>query len=151
MTVVSILMAVLGVAGMVALVGFFGFGQVLHSLGEIGAGGFTAICALHLLLTAVMGLAWHALLRGGKSWVAIWVRLVRDGSAEVLPLSQVGGYVVGARVVAIVGVSGTVAAASTIVDVTLEFLAQLAYTALGLAWLRSEEHTSELQSRLHLV
>ena len=135
MTVVSILMAVLGVAGMVALVGFFGFGQVLHSLGEIGAGGFTAICALHLLLTAVMGLAWHALLPGGKSWVAIWGRLVRDGSAEVLPLSQVGGYVVGARAVAIVGVSGTVAAASTIVDVTLEFLAQLAYTALGLAWL----------------
>ena len=41
----------------------------------------------------------------------------------------------GARAVALAGVSGTVAAASTIVDVTLEFIAQLAYTALGLAWL----------------
>jgi putative membrane protein len=135
MKALPIAAAALGIAGMAALVGFFGFGEVLHSLAEIGTGGFAAICALHLLLTAVMGLAWRALLPGSKSWVAIWGRLVRDSSAELLPLSQVGGYVVGARAVAIVGVPGTVAAASTIVDVTLEFLAQLAYTALGLAWL----------------
>jgi putative membrane protein len=135
MRVVSILTAVLGVAGMAALVGFFGLGEVLRSLGEIGAGGFAAICVLHLLLTVVMGLAWRALLPGSNSWVVVWGRLVRDSASEVLPLSQVGGYVVGARAVAIAGVPGTVAAASTIVDVTLEFLAQLAYTALGLAWL----------------
>src|SRR6185312_5991629 len=55
--------------------------------------------------------------------------------AEALPLSQVGGYVLGARVLAIAGVSGTRAAASTIVDVTLEFMAQLPYTAIGLALL----------------
>ena len=95
MRAVSILTAVLGVAGMAALVGFFGLGEVLRSLGEIGAVGFAAICVLHLLLTVVMGLAWRALLPGSNSWVVVWGRLVRDSASEVLPLSQVGGYVVG--------------------------------------------------------
>jgi len=61
--------------------------------------------------------------------------VVRDSGSELLPFSQVGGYVLGARAMALAGVPGTLAAASTIVDVTLEFVAQLAYTALGLAWL----------------
>ena len=51
-----------------------------------------------------------------------------DRSSELLPLSQVGGYVLGARALTLTGVAGTVAAASTIVDVTLEFVSQLAYT-----------------------
>ena len=50
-------------------------------------------------------------------------------------MSQVGGYVLGARALALAGVTGTVAAAGTIVDVTFEFVAQVAYTALGLALL----------------
>jgi glycosyltransferase 2 family protein len=130
-----ILAAVLGIAAMAVLVGFFGAGAVLRSLAAVGAGGFAAICAIHFALMVVMGIAWRALLPGARSWVAIWGRFVRDSGSEVLPLSQVGGYVLGARAVALAGVPGTVAAASTIVDVTLEFLAQLAYTALGLAWL----------------
>ena len=82
-----------------------------------------------------MGVAWWALLPGTSPWSAIWARLVRDSASEVLPLSQVGGYVAGARAIAIAGVAGSTAAASTIVDVTLEFLAQLAYTAIALLWL----------------
>jgi len=39
-------------------------------------------------------------------------RLVRDAGSEVLPLSQVGGYLLGARAIAFVGVPGTMAAAS---------------------------------------
>jgi glycosyltransferase 2 family protein len=135
MKLFPILAAVFGVAAMAVLVGIFGAGAVLRSLAAVGAGGFAAICAIHLVVTALMGIAWRTLLPGGRFWVAIWGRLVRDSASEVLPLSQVGGYVVGARAVALAGVPGTVAAASTIVDVTLEFLAQLAYTALGLAWL----------------
>lgn len=135
MKILPILAAALGIVAMAVLVGMFGAGAVLRSLEAVGIGGFAAICAIHLLLMAVMGIAWRALLPGGRSWVAIWGRLVRDSGSEVLPLSQVGGYVLGARAVALAGVPATVAAASTIVDVTLEFLAQLAYTALGLALL----------------
>jgi glycosyltransferase 2 family protein len=47
-------------------------------------------------------------------------------------VSQMGGCVLGARAVALAGVPGSVAAATTMVDLTLEFLAKLAYMAIGL-------------------
>jgi putative membrane protein len=130
-----ILAAAIGVAAMAALVGYFGAGAVMRSLLAVGGLGFAAVCAIHLGLMAVMGLAWWAVMPSAPPWVAIWGRLVRDSGSELLPLSQVGGYVLGARALTLVGISGTVAAASTIVDVTLEFVAQLAYTGLGLALL----------------
>lgn len=135
MKALPLLVAVAGLAAMAALVGYFGAGAVMRSLLAIGGVGFVAICAIHLVLVALMGLAWRALLPGAHSGTLIWARLVRDSGSEALPLSQVGGYVLGARALALAGVPGTLAAASTIVDVTLEFVAQLAYTALGLAWL----------------
>jgi len=135
MKALPILAAVLGIGVMLALVGYFGAGAVIRSLFAVGGLGFAAICAIHLALMIVMGFAWRVLMPGIPSWVAIWGRLVRDSGSEVLPLSQVGGYVLGARALALAGVTGTVAAASTIVDVTFEFVAQVAYTALGLALL----------------
>jgi putative membrane protein len=135
MKALPLLAAIAGVAAMAMLVGYFGAGAVIRSLIAVGGPGFAAICAIHLGLTALMGLAWRALLPGTHPGRLIWARLVRDSGSEALPLSQVGGYVLGARALALSGVSGTLAAASTIVDVTLEFVAQLAYTALGLAWL----------------
>lgn len=130
-----LLAAAAGVAATAALVGYFGAGAVVRSLLAIGATGFATICAIHLVLIAVMGMAWRVLLPGANSAMVMWARLVRDSGSEALPLSQVGGYVLGARALALAGVSGRLAVASTIVDVTLEFVAQLAYTALGLALL----------------
>lgn len=141
MKALSILAAIVGMAVIVALVGYFGAGEVMRSLLAIGVTGFVAICGLQLALTAAMGLAWRALLPHVATGKVIWGRLVRDSVAEALPLPQVGGYVLGARALALAGVPWTAAAASTIVDVTLEFLAQLPFTALGLAlfvWLQPE-------------
>src|SRR5580704_8619952 len=135
MKLLPILAAALGIAAMAALVGFFGAGAVLRSLLAVGGSGFVAICAIHLILMVVMGIAWQALLPGARPWVAVWGRLVRDSGSEVLPLSQVGGYVLGARALALAGVPATQGTASTIVDVTLEFVGQIAYTAVCLVWL----------------
>src|SRR5579863_10476086 len=125
--------ALVGLALIAALVVHIGAAAVGAALAAFGWRAFAAITAIHLGLIAVMGLAWRELLPGARRWVGIWGRLVRDGAAEVLPLSQLGGYVLGARAVALAGVAGAAAAGSTIVDVTLEFVAQLAYTGLGLA------------------
>jgi glycosyltransferase 2 family protein len=132
---VSILAAAIGIVLIGVLVIHFGAGAVARSLLAVGWAGFAAICLIHLALIAVMGVAWWVLLPGTNPWSAIWARLVRDSASEVLPLSQVGGYVLGARAIAIAGVPGSTAAASTIVDVTLEFFAQIAYTAIALLWL----------------
>ena len=127
--------ALVGLGLIAALVIHIGAGAVGASLVAFGWRALAAIVAIHLGLIAVMGLAWRELLPGTRGWVGIWGRLVRDSAAEVLPLSQLGGYVLGARAVALAGVAGAAAAGSTIVDVTLEFISQLAYTGLGLAWL----------------
>jgi putative membrane protein len=132
MKTLSIVTAGGGFVIIAGLVAYFGVDAVAHALVSVGWFGFAAICLIHLSLIAIMGIAWRVLLPGTKAWASIWGRLVRDSGSEVLPLSQVGGYVLGARAIALAGVSGTNATASTIVDVTLEFLAQLAYTAIGL-------------------
>jgi putative membrane protein len=131
----TVLLIAAGVAAMAALVVHFGAGAVVAALLAVGALGFAAVTAIHVALIALVGLAWQALLPGTRPWVAIWGRFVRDAGSEVLPLSQVGGYVLGTRAIALAGVPTTTAAASTIVDITLEFLSQLAYVALGLVWL----------------
>jgi putative membrane protein len=61
--------------------------------------------------------------------------MIRDSASETLPLSQVGGFVLGARAATLAGVPAALAAASTIVDITSEVVAQLAYTFLGLGLL----------------
>ena len=135
MKTLPIVAAIGGVAATVALVAYFGADAVWHSLRAIGWAGFAAICAIHLTLIAIMGLAWQALLPRVPAWKTIWARLIRDSGAEALPLSQVGGYVLGVRALSLFGERASLATASTIVDVTLEFLAQLVYTAIGLALL----------------
>jgi glycosyltransferase 2 family protein len=135
MRALSLLAAIIGLAVIAALLIHFGAGLVARSLLAIGFAGFAVVCLTQLLLIAVMGLAWWALVPGANPWAAIGARLVRDSASEVLPLSQVGGYVLGARALAISGVAADAAVASTIVDVTLEFFAQLAYVAIALLWL----------------
>jgi putative membrane protein len=82
-----------------------------------------------------MGFAWRAIVPATPAWIFVWGRLVRDAGSEILPFSQIGGFALGARAVALLGVAGSTAVASTIVDISLEFIAKLAYLALGLLWL----------------
>jgi len=132
MKVLPIIAGLVGLAIIGALVGYFGAGAVIRSLRAIGWTGFSAICAIHLGVISLEGVAWRLLVTGRPVWPFIWGRLIRDAGSEVLPVSQMGGCLLGARAVTLAGVSGTVAAATTMVDLTLEFVAKLAYMAIGL-------------------
>jgi putative membrane protein len=135
MKVATVIAGLAGLAVIGVLVAYFGAGSVIRSLRAIGWDGFSVICLIHLVVISMEGVGWRLLVPGKPIWLFIWGRLIRDAGAEVLPLSQMGGCVLGARVVALAGVPGAVAAASTLVDVTLEFLAKIAYMGLGLALL----------------
>lgn len=119
-----------------ALIVHFGLAEVGAALHAAGLFGLLAITAIHLAAIAVMGIAWWVVAGGSRSgrgpWLYIWGRVVRDSGSEVLPLSQVGGYVLGARAIAAHGIAAASAAATTVVDITLELCAQIGYTALGL-------------------
>lgn len=129
---------VAGLALAAWLVVHYGAPAVAEALRTAGWAGLAAISAFHLIASALMGLAWWRLRRTGKRWVFVWGRLVRDAGSEVLPLSQIGGSLLGARSVVLHGIESAVAFASVVADITMEFCSQIAFVALGvilLAWL----------------
>jgi putative membrane protein len=131
-----IAISALGVALALYLVMFVGSGAVFSAAVAVGWGGFAILCLYVLGLFIVLGIAWFVLLpdaSGTNIWVFVRARMVRDAATEVLPFSQLGGIVLGGRAAILQGVPPTLAFASTIVDVTTELLAQIAYIALGLA------------------
>jgi len=144
MKVITIILTILGISIGTILVGYFGFQQILRALFAVGWLGFFAMVALQLVGITILGFCWHLLVpKSGGLLAFVWGRLVRDSGSEVLPLSQLGGFVMGARAATVLGVPGVVAIASTIVDVSLEFLGQLAYVATGvviLAYQRPDMH-----------
>lgn len=132
----SVAAALVGLAGGTALVGWFGFDRVLAAALSIGWPGFVALIPWQGVVFVLLGLAWSALLpRRHPIHVLIGARMVRDAVTNCLPLSAVGGFVLGMRAANLGGLSWPMASASTLADVTAEFLSQLAFAAGGLALL----------------
>jgi glycosyltransferase 2 family protein len=143
----SILLALAGLVLGTVLIGWFGFGRVVTGVRRVGWEDFALIVGWQLLLFVVLGLAWDAIVPPRESrrpGVFVWGRMVRDAATNCLPFSQIGGFVFGARAVTLHGVSWSLATASTVVDVTAEFLAQLAFTAIGLGILLARAPNSSL-------
>ncbi len=102
-----------------------------------------ALVLLQLGQLLLAGVAWRGLFSGPRPGTAVFYRLriIREGIDSLLPVAQIGGEIVGARLLSRRGASLSQAAASVIVDVTIEFLTQLAFLAAGLcglAWLSRE-------------
>lgn len=147
MRTVSISLALLGLLLSLLLIGWFGFGNVLDSIARVGWGEFGVYIAWQMVLFLILGMAWQAIMprrNNHPSWVLVWGRMVRDSSANCLPFSQVGGFVFGARAVTLHGLSWPTATASTVVDVTAEFLAEVAFTCIGLGFLIARAPRSEV-------
>jgi putative membrane protein len=143
----SYVLALLGVLAALLLVSYYGFGNVVSALSQIGWPRFGIIVGWQILLFVVLGVAWDLITPSRtmrRPWVLIWGRMVRDASANCLPFSQVGGFVFGARAVTLHGVEWHTATASTVVDVTAEFLAQIAFSCIGLGILLTRSPRSEL-------
>lgn len=145
-----VVIAALGAVLALYLVAFVGIGAVFSAVLAAGWIGFAILCLYTLALFLVLGMAWRALLPDSRHgvWVFVWARMVRDAATEVLPFSQLGGIVFGARAAILQGVAATVASASTVVDVTTELMAQIIFVALGLGILIVEAPRTSLASSL---
>jgi putative membrane protein len=131
-----ILAAVTGLALAGYLIFYVGFGPVLAAIGAVGWGGFAFLCFYGALLFALLGAAWRMLIPSRNNpdlLTFIWGRAVRDCAGEILPFSQVGGMVIGARAAMLRGLGGPLAFASTVVDITVEMVAEIAFVLAGLA------------------
>jgi glycosyltransferase 2 family protein len=137
----NLLPAILTLAGfllLTAVVIRLGAAQTLHAVASVSLAGFGAYLGAQMLLLFGLAFCWRQLLRSRKKGhfgVLYWARMVRDAAGEFLPFSHVGGFVLGARAVTLTGVTMSDAAASTLADLTTEFLAEIAFIAIGLVLL----------------
>jgi len=89
--------------------------------------------AIHMSQLAVSALAWNASL-GHVSFPTVYrVRLIREAVNSLLPVAQIGGPVVGVRLLTKAGVLPASAGAATTLDLMLEAVAQIVFTLAAVA------------------
>lgn len=130
---------------LVGLIAYSGFGGVADAFLRAGWFGILAVAAYHLVPLFCSAMGWRAL--AASAWrapplVFIWARFVREGASNLLPVLQVGGEVIGARVLNIHGARAGIAGASVIVDLTVEVMTQFLFTMLGIGFLLLRPHDS---------
>jgi putative membrane protein len=131
-----LLATILGVAVAAWTVGTTGARQVFDSMTSIGWIGMFAFTLWSLGVLAVLGVAWYAVAPGEpvrRLPYFVWARTTREAATDVLPFSQLGGLVVGARTLTALRVPKPLVYASMIADMTTEMAAQLLFTLVGVA------------------
>ena len=134
MRIFVVLATFTGLAATVALLVHVGIGDVLAVVRRIGWIGFLLYAGITAALLGIMGVAWWLVAPGeamGRLPAFVWARTTREAASDVLPFSQVGGIVVGARSLVGVGVPQPLVYASLVADQTTELAAQLVYTIYG--------------------
>ena len=126
------------------LVATSGVDEVWSAL--VAAGwGMVAVVAARAGVVVLAGLGWWTLFPATlrpTALACIGVRFVREGINTLLPVAQVGGDLVGARLMVRAEVRGGLAGASVIVDIMSQAVTQFLFTALGLGvliWLGGDE------------
>jgi putative membrane protein len=144
------LAALLGLLVAIALIAHQGFEPVVDSLLRVGWG-VLWIALFHLIPLALLAQGWRTLLvdrwRGSVA-MFFRARWIRDAVNDLLPVAQIGGQLVGVRVLTLDGASAGIAAAGVVVDMTIELLAQLLFTMIGLGLLL---HSASYDSTAHWI
>ncbi len=130
----AVLAVGLGLAIALGLILANNVGQIAAAIA--GAGwGVALVIALHLPQTVASTLGWRPLILGSRPSFPLLLRLrfVREAVNALLPVAQVGGDVVRARLLAQSGVPLSSSAASCTADFTIEIASLAAFTLLGVA------------------
>jgi putative membrane protein len=129
---------VIGLVVAAAVLRSFDARSVLAAMSPIGVWGFLLVIAAQLALYAPLGLAWWVVALEqpiARVGVFVWSSLMAEAATNILPFSQLGGAVIASRAAALGGTPTETALGSNVVDVTMEILAQLVFTLVGVALL----------------
>jgi putative membrane protein len=135
------LAALVGVALGIGLVLHFGLEQVGDAFLSAGWQGVLAISAVYFASLILCALAWRALLvkaPPNASLFLVWVRWLRDSTANLLAIVPAVGEAVAVRELTLHGTPLGTAVAMTVVDLTMELASQLLFTLLGVTILIAE-------------
>jgi putative membrane protein len=131
-----LLATVIGLAIAGWTIGAVGAWQVFASMATVGWIGMLVFTLWSVGVLGLLGAAWIAVAPGEPTHrfpLFIWARTTREAATDVLPFSQLGGLVVGARTLTAKGVTVPIVYASMIADMTTELAAQLLFTLSGVA------------------
>jgi putative membrane protein len=138
------------ISGFVALLIINGMGEILRGVGAIGWGPGLVVL-LRLTALSLAGLGWRRSMgarpiRAPATYIGL--RLIRESINCLLPVGQVGGDMIGGRLLARFGVPQARAAASILVDLLLQATTQGLFAMLGLAVLWHLEGDSPLLRKI---
>jgi len=124
-----------GLAGLTAailLIVYQGVAEVLGHLVDTGWG-LLLVTLFHVIPLILSAKGLQVLITGHRvDLLTITnIRWIREGIASLLPVAQVGGDFVGARLLTFYNVPGGVAGGSSVVSLTMEVLTQFLFTVLG--------------------
>lgn len=119
---------------LIAWHGISDVGQVL----AVAGWGLLLVAVFHLLPMAADTVAWYRLFPAGTRLpfhILLGARWLGESINGLLPVAQVGGDLVKARLISRHGLAGSLAGATVVVDLTLAVLTQLLFTLVGIALL----------------
>lgn len=124
--------AALGLIVLALVLTHFDLSAVKSALVRVGWGGFAIIVVAGLAAEVVLALGLVPLLPSRAPLSAvIAARQLRDSSADVLPITQLGGVAFAARALVLAGMGLTEASAAVVADLTTETFAQGLYVLTG--------------------
>ena len=131
--IVALISIVLGGGAVIALAAWAGIAAIGDEVWKAGwvVGPAVGLMLFQLWLSAV---AWRISVGGGPRVSRYFrIRWMREAVNGMLPVAQLGGNILGVRMLVQRGVPGTTATAGTTLDITIVVMTQLVFTAAGFA------------------
>lgn len=137
----------IGLGAIVWLVMRLGWASIARALAFIGPGGVLVLALAHIPTLVVLGSGWWTTARHASSappTTFIWARMLREAASDLLPFSQLGGFALGVRALALAGTPWVAATATSLLDIFAEQAAKTPYTLIGVALLLRLSHRGAL-------
>ena len=141
MKAVVVIFLFIGFGLLIGLIAFHGLERVVAALASSRWGLF-ALCIFHLLPMLAAANCWRRLIPGTTRpsfWTAFTLQWVGGSVNSLLPVAQVGGDFVRARLLTLRDVSSSIAGASVIVDLTIAVGVQIIFSSAGILMLTQYE------------
>ncbi|WP_158554868.1 lysylphosphatidylglycerol synthase domain-containing protein [Methylovirgula sp. 4M-Z18] len=133
--------ALFGICLLIGITLYGGVGSVTQAIETAGWGMLLIVLARFIQIEA-SGFAWRIVLPAPIAWwVCPLLRWIREAINVLLPVAQVGGEVVGVRLLTKYGIAGPAAGASVLADLLVQVSTQVLFCLLGLAlfFLKSDD------------
>jgi putative membrane protein len=128
---------ILGATVAIGLIGWAGAEPVLDAFKAAGWG-VAAVCVLRAVALAAAGLGRLMLFPPGQhppALACMVIRFLREGANALLPMTQIGGEIIGARALTLQGIAASLCTASVAVDVFVQAATQFLFALVGCAML----------------